>query len=148
MSSSNCCFLTCIQISLEAGQVIWYSHLFKNFPQFVVIHTVCGDPWLWLSANALGDFQGPSQSSPNLSLQPPSSLLTLHGRYFVSIMISLKTFSLLSSALSVRMHSWAGYSGKDFGVRLQLRSSSYRLCDLSQVTSSLRLFPHVKKWEL
>ena len=39
---SNCCFLICIQISQEAGQVIWYSHLFKNFPQFVVIHTVKG----------------------------------------------------------------------------------------------------------
>ena len=41
-SISNCCFLTCIQISQEAGQVVWYSHLFKNFPQFVVIHTVKG----------------------------------------------------------------------------------------------------------
>ena len=40
MSSSNCCFLTCIQISQEAGQVAWYSHLFQNFPQFIVIHTV------------------------------------------------------------------------------------------------------------
>ena len=35
------CFLTCIQISQE-GQVVWYSHLFKNFPQFIVIHTVEG----------------------------------------------------------------------------------------------------------
>jgi len=35
MSSSNCCFLTCIQVSQEAGQVVWYSHLFQNFPQFV-----------------------------------------------------------------------------------------------------------------
>ena len=42
MSSSNCCFLTCIQISQEAGQVVWYSHLFQNFPQFVVIYTVKG----------------------------------------------------------------------------------------------------------
>ena len=42
MSSSNCCFLTCIQISQEASQVVWYSHLFQNFPQFVVIHTVKG----------------------------------------------------------------------------------------------------------
>ena len=42
MSSSNCCFLTCIQISQEAGQVVWYSHLLKNLPQFVVIHTVKG----------------------------------------------------------------------------------------------------------
>ena len=40
MSSSNCCFLTCIQICQEAGQVVWYSHLFKNFSQFVVIHIV------------------------------------------------------------------------------------------------------------
>ena len=42
MSSSNCCFLTCIQVSQKAGQVIWYSHLFQNFPQFIVIHTVKG----------------------------------------------------------------------------------------------------------
>ena len=42
MPSSNCCFLTCIQISREAGQVVWYSHLFQNFPQFIVIHTVKG----------------------------------------------------------------------------------------------------------
>ena len=42
MSSSNCCFLTCIQISQEAGKVVWYSHLFKNSPQFVVVHTVRG----------------------------------------------------------------------------------------------------------
>ena len=42
MSSSNCCFLTCIQISQQTGKVVWYSHLFKNFSQFVVIHTVKG----------------------------------------------------------------------------------------------------------
>ena len=42
MSSSNCCFLTWIQVSQEAGQVVWYSHLFENFPQFIVIHTVKG----------------------------------------------------------------------------------------------------------
>ena len=42
MSSSNCCFLTFIQISQEACQVVWYSHFFKNFPQFIVIHTVKG----------------------------------------------------------------------------------------------------------
>ena len=39
MSSSNCCFLTCKWFSQEAGQVVWYSHLFQNFPQFIVIHT-------------------------------------------------------------------------------------------------------------
>ena len=38
----NCCFLTCIQISQKADKVVWYSHLFKNFLQFFVIHTVKG----------------------------------------------------------------------------------------------------------
>ena len=42
MSSSNCCFLTCIQVSQEAGQVVWYSHFFQNFSQFFVTHTVKG----------------------------------------------------------------------------------------------------------
>ena len=36
MSSSNCCFLTCIQISQEAGRVVWHSHLSQNCPQFIV----------------------------------------------------------------------------------------------------------------
>ena len=40
VSLFNCCFLTCIQVSQEAGKVVWYSHLFQNFPQFIVIHTV------------------------------------------------------------------------------------------------------------
>ena len=42
MSGSDCCFLTCIQVSQETSKVVWYSPLFKNFPQFVVIHIVKG----------------------------------------------------------------------------------------------------------
>ena len=42
MSNSSCCFLACMQVSQEVGKVVWYSHLFKNFPQFVVIHTIKG----------------------------------------------------------------------------------------------------------
>ena len=42
MSSSNYCFLTCKRISQEADQVVWYSHLFQNFPQFIVIHKIKG----------------------------------------------------------------------------------------------------------
>ena len=42
MSRSNCCFLTCIQVSQEVDKVVWYSHFLKNFPQFVVIHRVKG----------------------------------------------------------------------------------------------------------
>ena len=40
MSTSNCCFLSYIQVSQEAGQVVWYSHLLQNFPQFIVVHAV------------------------------------------------------------------------------------------------------------
>ena len=42
MSCYNCWFLTCLQVSQEASQVAWYSHLFKKFPHFIVIHTVKG----------------------------------------------------------------------------------------------------------
>ena len=35
MSGSNSCFLTCIQVSQETSKVVWYSHIFKNFLQFV-----------------------------------------------------------------------------------------------------------------
>ena len=42
MCGSNCCFLTCTQVSQEAGKMVWYSHRLKNFPQCVVIHTVKG----------------------------------------------------------------------------------------------------------
>ena len=42
MSCSNCYFLICVQVSQEAGQVVWYSHHFQNFPQLIVIHTVKG----------------------------------------------------------------------------------------------------------
>ena len=42
MSSSNCCFLTRTQVSQEAGQVVWYSQLFQNIPQYIVGHTVKG----------------------------------------------------------------------------------------------------------
>ena len=50
MSSSNCCFLTCIQVSQEVGQVVWHSHLFQNFPKFIVIHSVKGS-WFQVSLN-------------------------------------------------------------------------------------------------
>ena len=42
MSSSNYCFLTCIQVSQEVGKVVCYSHHFKNFPQCVLIQRIRG----------------------------------------------------------------------------------------------------------
>ena len=39
MARSNCCFLTCIQISQEAGNMVWYCPLFQKFPKLLVSHT-------------------------------------------------------------------------------------------------------------
>ena len=76
MSSSNYCFLTCIQVSQEAGQVVWYSCLFQNFPQFTVIHTVKGfgivskseiDIFLKLSCNSESHKQTIDSVDPDIS---------------------------------------------------------------------------------
>ena len=50
MPGSDCCFLTCILVSQEVGKVVWDSHLFKNFPQFVVIRMVKGFGVVWSSS--------------------------------------------------------------------------------------------------
>ena len=48
MSSSNCCFLTCVQVSQETGQVVWYVHVFQDFPQFIVIRVVLIERLDWV----------------------------------------------------------------------------------------------------
>ena len=82
MSDSNCWFLTCIQVSWEAGKVVWYSHLFKNFPQFVVTHTVKGFsiineaevgvflefPWFFYDATDVGNLISGSSAISKSSL--------------------------------------------------------------------------------
>ena len=107
MSGSNCCFLTCIQISQEAGQMVWYSHFFKNFLQFVVIHTVKGfsvvskvevDIFLELSrffndpadvGNLISGSSAFSKTSLNIWKFMVQILLTLHlenfEHYFTSV---------------------------------------------------------------
>ena len=74
MSSFNCCFLTCIQISQEAGQVVWYSHLLKNFPQFIVIHTVKG----------FGTVNKAEPGKPSNSQEPPSKASEEDGTLWVA----------------------------------------------------------------
>ena len=103
MSSSNCCFLTCIQIAQEAGQVVWYSHLFQNFPQFIVIHTVKGfgivnkaelDVFLELSCffhdpadvgNLISGSSAFSKTSLNIWKFTVHILLENFGHYFTSV---------------------------------------------------------------
>ena len=42
IQGTNCCFLTNIQVSQETSKMVWYSHLFKSFPRFIMIHIVKG----------------------------------------------------------------------------------------------------------
>ena len=107
MSSSNYCFLTCKQVSQEGGKVVWYFHLFNNFPQFVVIHTVKGfsivseaevDVFLEFSCffydpmdvgNLISDFSAFSKSSLNIWRFSVHVLLKPHlenfEHYFASV---------------------------------------------------------------
>ena len=82
MSGSNCCFLACIQVSQETDKVIWNPHLSKNFPQFVVIHTVKGFrilneaevdifldlPWFLCDPADIGNLISPSSAFSKSSL--------------------------------------------------------------------------------
>ena len=112
-SSSNCCFLTCIQVSQEAGEVVWYCHLFKNFPQFVVIHTVKGFSmvseaeidffwnsltWGFLCMECIYPF------GPYFSLSIPRSGFA--GSYSSSILSFLRTFhtGLYSGCTNLHSH--------------------------------------------
>jgi len=59
---SNRCLLACMQVSWEAGKVVWYSHLFQNFPQFIVIHTDEG--FGIVSKAEVGVFLGEGNGTP------------------------------------------------------------------------------------
>ena len=110
ISGSNCCFLTCIQISQEAEKAVWYSHLFKNFPQFIMIHTVNGfnvvneaevDVFLEFSYflyDPMGVDSLISDSSPflNPAWTPGSSCFT----YFWSLTWRILSITLLACEMS------------------------------------------------
>ena len=100
MSGSNCGFLTYMQISQEAGKVLWYFHLLKNFPQFVVIHTVKGfgivnkaevDVFLELSC-FLYDPMGVGNSISGSSVFSKSSLSTWKFSVHVLLKPGLENF--------------------------------------------------------
>ena len=121
MSGSNCCFLTYKQISQEAGQVVWYSHPLKNFPQFLTIHTVKGydivnkaevDVFLELSCffddlTDVGNFISGSSAFSKSSLKSGSSRFTycwsLAWR-ILSITLLVVRWVQLCSSLSILWH--------------------------------------------
>ena len=109
MSSSICCFLTCIPVSQEAGQVIWYSHLFQNFPQFIVIHTVNIDDWFplgWIGLISLLS-QGLSRVFYNTTVQKhqffsaqPSLRSNSHSRTSTGKTIALTRWTFVGKVMS------------------------------------------------
>ena len=125
MSSSNCCFLTCVQISQEAGKVVWNSHLLKNFPQFVVIHAVkvfgivnkAEVDFFWTSrffydprdaGNLISAFSAFSKSSLNIwkftvQLLLKSSLENFEHYYYVRWVQLCGSLNILWHCLSLRL---------------------------------------------
>ena len=74
MSNSNCCFLTFKQASQGEGKVVWYSHLFKNSVEFVVIHTVKD---VWLCTKMHKDFFAAKDAEALYSQQKQDQELTV-----------------------------------------------------------------------
>ena len=91
MSSSNCCFLTCIQVSQEADKAVWCSHYFKNFPQFVVIHTV---KYFSVVNEAEVDFFWNSLTFSMIQWMLAISLNSVQGLHFFSISSLIPIFDL------------------------------------------------------
>ena len=114
MSSSNCCFLTCIQVSQKSGKVVWYSHLFKNVPQFVVIHTVKGfslvtqtevDVFLEFSC-FFCDLPDVGNLIPDSSAFSKSSLDIWKFLVHILLKPNLKNFSIILSIFLMKLFSF------------------------------------------
>ena len=113
MSSSNCCFLTCIKVSQEACQVVWYSHLLQNFPQFIVIHTVKG-------------FGIVNKAEIGFSGLEKVALITIPKKGNAKECSNYRTISLISHASKVMLKI------------LQARLQEYVNCELQDVQAGFR----------
>ena len=150
MPSSNCCFLTCMQVSQEAGQVVLYSHLFQNFPQFIVIHTVKGfgidskaeiDVFLELSCF----FHDPADVGNLISGSSAFSKTSLNiWKFMVHILLKsgLETFEhFFTSMWDVCNCAVAGFPGNS-----EVKASVCNAGDLGLIPGSGR-FPWRRKWQ-
>ena len=137
-SSFNYCFLICIQMSQDAGQVVWYSHILKNFPQFVVIHIVKG----FVIVN-----KAEIDVSPEIScfFNDPTDVGNLISGSFAFSKISLRLLLLLLSRLShVRPHRLKptrlpcplASPGKNTGVGCHFLLQYMKVKSESEVTQS------------
>ena len=122
MSSSNCCFLTCIQISQEAGQVVWYSHLFKNFPQFIVVHTVKG--FGIVNKAEIEDF---SLWESRWKLKSPS----FHTRFLTTSVIKIYYHLLFANHFSNTLHTWPQKDSNEVGLLKNVTSCCFTSSEMA-----------------
>ena len=119
MSGSNCCFLTCIQVTQEAGQVVWYSHLLKNFPQFVVIYRVKGfgvinkaevDVFLEFSCFFYDPTNVGNLISASSAFSKSSSFLNTHP-YWLPFLLTVSRWQSTAGMLKTTVGLWSHRSG-------------------------------------
>ena len=143
MSGSNYCFLTCMQISQEAGKVDWYSHLFKNFPQFVVIHTVKGFgivnevdflefSWFFYDPVDVGNLISGSSAFLNPAWTSGSSQFT----YCWSLAWRILSITLLVCEMSATV--WYFEHSLDFPGGSDGKVSAYNVRDLGSIPGLVR----------
>ena len=109
MSGFNCCFLTCIQVSQEAGKLVWYSYLFKN-------STVCGTSlavkWLRLCASNARDAGSiPGQGTKILHATQPGQKKKKKNSTVCHDPYTVKDFSIVSEAEELDSTLSTGWQG-------------------------------------
>ena len=138
MSSSNCCFLTCIQVSQEACQLVWYSRLFQSFPLFTVIHTVKGFDivnkaeidvfWNSLAFLMIQQMLAIWSLVPLLFLNPPWTSGSSWFTYCWSLAWRILSITLLACEMSTNVRSFEHSLALPFfgiGIKIDL----FRFCD-------------------
>ena len=134
MFSSNCCFLSCIQVSQETGKVVWYSHFFKNFPWCVVIDRVKGfsvineaevDVFVELPC-FLHDPVNVDSLISGTSASSKSSLYTWKFSFHILLKPSLKDFE--HNLASMRNKGNCTIVGTFFGIGIGMKTDLFQSC--------------------
>ena len=127
MSGSYCCFLTCIEVSHEASNVIWYSHLFKNLAQSVVVYTIKGFSVVIKEVNvflnSLAWTSGISQFTYCWSLAWRMLSITLHSFHMLAVLAESVWYNYFRMLESIETLDFPG-EGMDRKLQLILVSFS------------------------
>ena len=159
--SASCCFLTCIQGSQEVGKLVWHFHLFKNFPQFVVIHTVKGFsivnkaevdvflelPCFFYDPVDVGDLISDSSAFLNPAWTFGISWFTYYWSLawrILSITLLVCEMSAVYSSLSILWHCPSLRSGLHGGS--EVKASAWKAEDPGSILGSEKI-PWRRQWQ-